>query len=85
MPNLKSTYATATNTCGLEVSNNKSCGERKKYKCFDINGKINVVESVKDFGCAGDRNCSDGRYTKTSTAFTKTEIPECECPPVAPI
>jgi hypothetical protein len=72
IPNIVATHATATNTCGLEVSNNKECGEKKKYKCFDIEGQINVCERIRTFGCTGERECSDGRFTKTSSSFTKT-------------
>ena len=72
IPNIIASHATATNTCGLEVSNNKSCGEKKKYKCFDIDGQINVCERIRTYGCEGERECSDGRYTKTSSSFTKT-------------
>jgi hypothetical protein len=77
VPNIVATHATATNTCGLEVSNNKECGEKKKYKCFDIEGQINVCERIRTFGCTGERECSDGRFTKTSSSFTHVngEIP----------
>ena len=73
VPNILASHATATNTCGLEVSNEKSCGEKKKYKCFDIEGQINVCERIRTYGCEGERECSDGRYTKTSTSFTHTD------------
>lgn len=73
VPNILASHATATNTCGLEVSNEKSCGEKKKYKCFDIDGQINVCERIRTYGCEGERECSDGRYTKTSTSFTHTD------------
>lgn len=73
VPNVLSQQATATNTCGLEVSNNKTCGEKKKYKCFDIDGQINVCERIRTYGCEGERECSDGRYTKTSSSFTHTD------------
>lgn len=73
VPNIVATHATATNTCGLEVSNNKECGEKKKYKCFDIEGQINVCERIRTFGCTGERECSDGRFTKTSSSFTHVD------------
>ena len=80
VPNIVATHATATNTCGLEVSNNKECGEKKKYKCFDIEGQINVCERIRTFGCTGERECSDGRFTKTSSSFTHVDdVPVTGC------
>lgn len=92
VPDRQTCHATATNTCGLEVSNNKECGEAKRYKFFDICGGIKVCEHVKSYGCEGERECSDGRYTKTSqtySALADTDLgtlpggpdpcAECEC------
>ena len=66
----KTCHATATNTCGLEVTNGKDCGEAKKYKCFDVHGKINVCEHSWSYGCDGETECSDGRFTKTAQTYS---------------
>lgn len=67
-------HATATNTCGLETTNNKTCGEAKHYKFFDICGGIKVCEHEKTYGCEGARECSDGRFTKTSQSYTALKV-----------
>lgn len=63
-------HATATNTCGLEVTNNKECGEAKKYKSFHVCGKIDVCEHSWGYGCEGESECSDGRFTKTAQSYS---------------
>ena len=81
-----SQHATATNSCGLEVTNVKECGEALRYKCFDIAGNINVCEHIRTYGCDGERACSDGRFTKTSQSFSTasdtvtTGFPGALCP-----
>ena len=63
--------ATATNTCGLEVSANKLCGHITKTKTFTISGGITVEETDEIDGCEGNRLCQDGRYTATKQHLTE--------------
>lgn len=63
--------ATATNTCGLEVSANKLCGHITKTKTFTIGGDITVTETDEIDGCEGNRMCQDGRYTATKQHLTE--------------
>lgn len=69
-PDILTNSATATNTCGLEVTADKECGDSWKIKKFDICGCIKVCEHECVCGCEGERKCSDGRYTATQQRFT---------------
>lgn len=70
-PDIHIDSATATNTCGLEVSATKICGDITKHKCFTISGSINVDEHDTVTGCEGSRDCSDGRFTATKQHLTQ--------------
>lgn len=72
-PDVKFDAATATNTCGLNVSATKVCGHVCKSKCFDITGCIHVDETDTMNGCNGSRDCSDGRYTATKQHLTQLD------------
>ena len=72
-PDIKIDAATATNTCGLEVTANKLCGHVHKKKTFSINGNICVTEDDTTDGCEGNRECSDGRYTATKQHLTQLD------------
>ena len=66
IPDVLVSEATATNTCGLELSSNQQCGNVTKTKNFCISGNICISETTTTTGCEGERECSDGRFTSTT-------------------
>ena len=72
-PDVRVDSATATNTCGLEVSATQLCGDVYKHTFFDIYGTINVDEHESTEGCLGERYCDDGRYTATKQHLTELQ------------
>lgn len=69
IPDVLVSEATATNTCGLELSSNQQCGNVTKTKNFCISGNICISETTTTTGCEGERECSDGRFTSTTQAY----------------
>lgn len=69
IPDVLVSEATATNTCGLELSSNQQCGNVTKTKNFCISGNICISETTTTSGCEGERECSDGRFTSTTQAY----------------
>ena len=71
-PEILTSEATATNTCGLELSSNQKCGNVTKTKDFCISGHICIEETTTIEGCEGERECSDGRFTTTTQQYTES-------------
>ena len=74
-PEILTSEATATNTCGLELSSNQKCGNVTKTKDFCISGHICIEETTTIEGCEGERECSDGRFTTTTQQYTESGPP----------